>query len=238
MAGTRTQAPPPRRRLSPEAREQEIVSGAIAFFAEHGFDGATRDLAQRLGITQPLLYRYFPCKEALLDRVYQEVYQNRWQPEWEGEVTDRSKPLEARLQRFYRAYASYIVTYQWIRLFMFAGLKGLDFNARYLAFLRTRIFDRLVLEIRAAYGLDESVPVTSEEVELVWSLHASIFYLGVRKFIYGMPIPADLDADIDRKIHAFLNGAPAAFAQVVPAVPVPAVPVPARRGVRSRAAPR
>ncbi|WP_455722275.1 TetR family transcriptional regulator [Xanthobacter autotrophicus] len=64
---------PPRRRLSPAERERDIVAGAVAFFAEHGFDGATRDLARRLGITQPLLYRYFPGKDALLDRVYQEV---------------------------------------------------------------------------------------------------------------------------------------------------------------------
>ncbi|MFG1348645.1 TetR/AcrR family transcriptional regulator [Xanthobacter autotrophicus] len=207
---------PPRRRLSPADRERDIVAGAVAFFAEHGFDGATRDLAQRLGITQPLLYRYFPGKEALLDRVYQEVYQSRWQSEWETAIADRSIPIEERLKRFYRAYAAVIQTYEWVRLFMFAGLKGLDFNSRYLAFLRARLFERMVIEIRVANGLDETAPVSEEEIELIWSLHAGIFYIGVRKFIYGMPIPTDLGADIDFKINAFLNGAPAAFATLLP----------------------
>ena len=214
---TGSQAPRPRRRLSPGEREKEIVTGAIAFFAEHGFDGSTRELADRLGITQPLLYRYFPTKEALLDRVYDEVYLSRWNPDWEALVCDRSRPLAQRLSHFYRAYAALILSYEWIRLFMFAGLKGLDFNSRYLAFLRARIFDRIAVEIRVAHGLDEAAPVTPEEVELIWSLHAAIFYIGVRKFIYGMPIPEDIEGDIDLKVFAFLNGAPATFATVLPA---------------------
>ena len=41
------------------------------------------------------LFRYFPTKEALIERVYREVYLNRWQPEWEvllNDKTDRCKP--------------------------------------------------------------------------------------------------------------------------------------------------
>ncbi len=54
-----------------------IVREAVSFFAEHGFEGQTRELARRLGITQPLLYRYFPDKAALIDRVYREVFLDR-----------------------------------------------------------------------------------------------------------------------------------------------------------------
>ena len=54
-------------------------------------------------------------------------------------ITDRSVPLEARLVRFYREYSEVILTYQWIRLFMFAGLKDLGLNARYLKMLRERV---------------------------------------------------------------------------------------------------
>ena len=51
---------PTRRRLPPAEREREIVRGAISFFAQVGFEGGTRELAERLGVTQPLLYRVFP----------------------------------------------------------------------------------------------------------------------------------------------------------------------------------
>jgi AcrR family transcriptional regulator len=197
--------------MSPDEREREILRAAVAYFAEVGFEGSTRDLAARLGITQPLLYRYFPSKEALLDRVYREVYLSRWDPRWEARLADRSVPLRGRLTAFYQDYARVILTYEWVRLFMFAGLKGLDFNARYIAFLRQTIFDRIVRELRAAYGKNEDAPAREEESELIWGLHAAIYYLGVRRWIYAMPMPADLDTDIALKIDAFLCGAPAAL---------------------------
>lgn len=214
-----------KRRLDPKTREEEIVKAAIAFFAEQGFDGSTRDLAARIGITQPLLYRYFPSKEALLDRVYEEVFVHPWNPAWAEGLRDRSTPLEARLSRFYQDYARVLLTYEWVRLFMFAGLKGLDFNARYLAFLRSTAFDLVVKEVREERGLSLDPPISQGEVELVWGLHAAIFYLGVRRFIYGMPFPADLDADIAMRVKAFLKGVPEAFAALAPEVP----PAPARR---------
>src|SRR5713101_223318 len=88
--------PPPKRgrRLEPEDREREIVDGAVAFFAEVGFDAGLRDLAKRLGITHQNLFRYFPTKEALVERVYKEVYLDGWQPEWETALHDSSQPLD------------------------------------------------------------------------------------------------------------------------------------------------
>jgi hypothetical protein len=44
----RVLSPKRRRRLDPEDREREIVDGAVAFFAEVGFEGGLRDLAKRL----------------------------------------------------------------------------------------------------------------------------------------------------------------------------------------------
>jgi AcrR family transcriptional regulator len=198
--------------MAPAEREAEILQGAVAFFAKTGFEGGTRELAARLGITQPLLYRYFPSKEVLLDRVYQEVYLSRWNPQWEARLVDRSKPMEARLTSFYREYARVIMTYEWVRLFMFAGLKGLDFNARYIAFLRGAVFDKVVAELRHFCQRDEAAPVRDEEVELVWGLHAAIYYLGVRRWIYNMPMPPDMDRDIVLRVATFLGGFPRVYA--------------------------
>lgn len=206
--------PPGPRRLDPKAREAAILRAAISFFARQGFDGTTRELAVEAGITQSLLYRYFPSKEALLDRVYEEVFLMPWRREWEAQLEDRSLSLQDRLVRFYRDYSRLLLTHEWVRLFMFAGLKGLDFNARYLAFLRAAAFDRVAREIRHERGLPVDPPIRDEEVELIWGLHAAIFYLGVREFIYGIPRPADLDADIALRVRAFLDGAPAVFAEL------------------------
>ena len=59
-----------------------IVNEAIRYFAEVGFSGQTRELARRIGVTQSLIFRYFPTKEDLIDRVYQEGYLRRWNPYW------------------------------------------------------------------------------------------------------------------------------------------------------------
>ena len=97
--------PTPAKRLSGAEREKHIVSEAVRFFAEVGFGGDTRELAQRLGVTQSLLYKYFPNKEALINRVYEEVYLGRWNPFWESMIRDRSIPLQERLTRLYIEYA-------------------------------------------------------------------------------------------------------------------------------------
>ena len=196
------------RRLSSADREKSIVTAAVAFFADHGFEGQTRELAATLGITQPLLYRYFPSKEALIERVYQEVFVGRWDPFWEDLLADRSIPLEERLSRFYQSYARIILTPEWVRLFMFAGLKGLDFNGRYLRLLRERIFERIVEELRIAFGRPPvaKVPVSNLEIEMIWALHAAIFYLGVRHFIYRMPFDTSVQDIIDAQVRTLLGG--------------------------------
>jgi AcrR family transcriptional regulator len=197
------------RRLSTEEREKQIVAKAIQHFTRHGFNGSTRGLARELGVTQPLLYRYFPSKEALIDRVYDEVFDNN--PAWENGLADRSVDLRERLQRFYIAYSSVILREEWIRIFIFAGLTKEGINNRYLSKLHARVFVPVLKEVRHTYGISEpsSNEVLDAEVELVWGLHASIFYLGVRKWIYGLKIPKDIDALIRAKVDAFLAGAPA-----------------------------
>src|ERR1700744_3561057 len=104
-------APPKRarakqKRLSPEDRRKEFVAKATEFFSERGFDGGTRDLARRLGVTQPLLYRYFPSKDDLIREVYRTVYLEPLDAGWEKLLADRSKPLRNRMLEFYCAYTS------------------------------------------------------------------------------------------------------------------------------------
>jgi hypothetical protein len=71
---------------------------------------------------------------------------------WEKMISDRAVPLKSRLVNFYREYAEVILTYEWIRLFMFAGLKDLGLNARYLKMLRERVFEKVIEELRDEYG--------------------------------------------------------------------------------------
>jgi hypothetical protein len=44
------------------------------------------------------------------------------------------------------------------------------------------------------------------ELELVWSLHASIFYIGMRKWVYATTMPKDVNATIIALVSSFLCG--------------------------------
>lgn len=202
-------APSPRRRLAPEDREHQIVQQAIAFYANHGFAASTRDLANELGITQPLLYRYFPTKDALVDRVYDEIFVRRWNPEWEEWLADRSVPLASRLKRYLQDYARFILRSEWVRIFMFAGLTRGGINQKYLSRLREKHFKLIASEMRHSFDIpDPKTPQEEEdELELVWAMHSSVFYIGVRKWVYEQPVPKDLDRAISFRVDAFLAGA-------------------------------
>jgi AcrR family transcriptional regulator len=200
-----------RRRLSPDDREHQILEAAIAFFSRHGFEASTRDLALKLKITQPLLYRYFPTKEALVERVYDEVFVRRWNPEWEEWLKDRTTPLADRLKRYLKDYAHFVLRSEWVRIFMYAGLSRGGINQKYLARLRERHFLVIARELRQEYNIPEPVNAAAEdeEVELIWAMHSSVFYIGVRKWIYELPTPKQLDRIIEMRVDTFILGAPA-----------------------------
>ena len=50
-------------RLSAQERRRDIVDAVRDVFADKGFDGTTtRDLAKSAGVSEALLYRYFPSE--------------------------------------------------------------------------------------------------------------------------------------------------------------------------------
>src|SRR5690606_40707434 len=90
--GTRKTATPRKRvRLLPQARERMILDAAIDFFAEEGFGAQTRGLADRLGVSQSLIYRYFGSKAAVSERVYQTTFRSRWSPVRARTRADKSR---------------------------------------------------------------------------------------------------------------------------------------------------
>jgi len=200
------------RRLSPDDRRKEFVAKATEFFAEQGFGGGTRDLARRLGVTQPLLYRYFPSKDDLIKEVYRTVYLEPLETGWDRLLTDRSRPLRDRLLEFYRGYTNVLFTRKWIRIYLYSGLKGLDINRRYVRMVRDKILTRIIRECRHEMGLPVQSKPTAPELELAWVFHSGIFYHGVRKYIYESPVLENREQMIGDALDAFLAGYQRVFA--------------------------
>ncbi len=192
-------APPTRRRLDPEARREQILCAAVAWFAEVGFAGTTRDLARRAGVTQALLYKYFASKAELTEAVFERVYLGRLDPRWIEEIRDRRVPLRERLCHFYRQYTAAIFTYEWMRIFMWAGLAGDALNRRYLGHVGDRLLAPMADEIAAARGGPRPA------MEDMWNLHGGIVYIGIRRFIYRLPTPDDPQPAIEAAVARFLG---------------------------------
>ena len=207
---------PSRQRLQPGDRQHMILEGAISYFAEFGFDGRTRELAQHLGISQALLFRYFPSKAALIDRVYDVVFLNRWSSTWEDVIVDRAQPLASRLKAFYKDYNRSIDRYEVIRISLFSALRGESISERYFTRIRDRLIQPIVLEFRHALALPPAreLPISAYEEELVFSLHAMIIYAIMRKHVFHLGSVQDPDFMIDLYVDGFMAGAREAFARV------------------------
>ncbi|OJY14264.1 MAG: TetR family transcriptional regulator [Rhizobiales bacterium 62-47] len=189
-------------------RERMILDEAIRFFAEHGFGGQTRELAKRMGITHSAIYRHFPSKEALIERVYEEIFLSRWSPSWANLIRDRTLSFETRLSRFYLEYVERVFEYNWVRIFVFSGMKSFNITGRYLEIVRSEIIEPACREMRHELKLPSSddVPLSEREVELFWGLHGRIFYMAIRRYVYGTPTPERLDDIVRDAVLAFLEG--------------------------------
>ncbi len=216
--------------MTRDDRAAQIMAGAISFFAEHGIEGQTRDLAARLGVTHALLYRYFPTKQALIESVYHEVFLGRWKDEWEVLLADSRLSFAERIELFYLDYSRMILNKDAVRIFVYSGLNHSTIPKRFLTRIADRIFVPLMREMRAMLELPDldKVPATDAEKEMLWHLHGGIFYIGIRHWIYGLAFPADLDEAVRVRTDGYVSAAPA----LVRAAVVRASPASRKRSAR------
>lgn len=214
----------PRRRLSAADREQQILAGAVDFFARRGLDAQTRELADELGITHALLYHYFPTKSRLIERVYEQVIAGRWDSAWEA-LLDDDDSVEDKLCRFYGQYLAAILTPEWLRILVHSGLADGLIPARYFALLRERLFPRLIRETRRASGSRSRAAPTVREEALLLGLHGGLVYqLGLLPLVYGQPPRGHGQAAVTETfIRDMVQGYLAQAARVAAAMPAAAV---------------
>ncbi|HEY0817411.1 MAG TPA: TetR/AcrR family transcriptional regulator [Rhizobacter sp.] len=77
MPGRKTPAEPATRarRMSPEARREQILDSAVAYIVERGLSTFTlENVAQQAGVSKPLVYKYFTRREDMLKAVLEREY--------------------------------------------------------------------------------------------------------------------------------------------------------------------
>lgn len=196
-----------KRRLPPAEREKLIVDEAISYFAEVGFSGDTRELARRIGITQPLLYRYFPSKDALIERVFADVYLKRVPSNIDVVLKDRSLSLHDRLVKFVENYGAVTFREDWIRIYTYAGLYDPAFNRRYIKSVTEPLLRIIIREIRHDLGIEDVAGrnIKPDEMNLLWVWHGGLYYWAIRKFVYRIAGVGGLKGYLDGSIAGLLE---------------------------------
>jgi AcrR family transcriptional regulator len=208
---------PTKRRMNTAERKRQILDRAIQFFAQHGMDGQLRNLTKELGVTHTLLYHYFPTKDALIQEVYKEVFESRWKPEWEELLDDQMLSPEEKFNAFYLDYTNTVLTHDFVRILIFSGLSDHSISDRFFELLRSRLLPRLIRETRKYCNRPTTSKPTQRELEFLMGLHGGIFYIGMRRWIYGQAIYAaespNTEQEIIRdRVQSYLQSAKSLFA--------------------------
>jgi AcrR family transcriptional regulator len=70
MTTSREIAPNPKRRISSEDRREQIVNVAAELFSKNGFKGTTtKEIAERVGVCEAIIFRHFPTKQELYSSI-------------------------------------------------------------------------------------------------------------------------------------------------------------------------
>lgn len=208
---------PTTKRLSPEARRQQILNAAIDYFAEAGFAVQTRELTRRIGVSQPLLYRYFPSKAALIEEVLEAVFLRQQNPSWLNDLRDRSRPIKARLMAFYGSYVESTYDQRWLRIYFFAALANFEFNGRYVkGIVEDKILQTVCTELRDSLLSTDQIQkmprkIHAREIELAWMLQSNLFYGMVRKHILNAAADIPEPMRLSDAVDLFISGAQAIY---------------------------
>lgn len=171
------------KRLPHAERKAQILMIATEFFANNGLTAQTRMLADECGISQRLLYRFFPTKEDLLKEVYRQEILGAFKVTWFADLQDRSRPAEERITKFYQDYFNVTLTRKWLRLFMYASLSDADMAPDYISAIVTQLMEVIVREVANEKGV--TLPEDRAALhEMGWTLHGAISHFAIRRHLY------------------------------------------------------
>jgi AcrR family transcriptional regulator len=123
------------KRLSRQERREEIVRTAKNLFARRGFNGTTtRDIARAAGVSEALIFKFFPDKNALYSAIVESKLQQVSQASDMGFFTHRQGESDRDL--FTRIAATYIYNLEkddsFMRILFFSTLEGHRLTEMYI----------------------------------------------------------------------------------------------------------
>jgi AcrR family transcriptional regulator len=215
---------PAGRRLSPEERRAQIVDIVEELFKTRPYSElGIADVAAAAGVTEGLVYHYFPSKEAL----FMAAFEVRAEELLAFCRPDPALPLVEQVERGVKGYLDFVEAHSVAYLNLFTGSVAAEAAIqRVCADARWRIVDRFI----AALGLGaRALPVTrlslrgylgySESVILEWLGHRRVPRATIERMLFAVigtallvglssedgPLPPQLLADRDAAYRKYFS---------------------------------
>jgi AcrR family transcriptional regulator len=186
-----------------ELRETEIVDAATAVFLEKGFErAAVSEIADRVGVVEGNIFRYFPTKRELLNRVLLTLYEPLIADVGTG--FERLAGLKARLRFIvWRHVRVYTESPGLARLVLHEIRTAPDYRASVLHDLQLRYTDFLRLTLQKAAADGELEPGLDLEMA------RALVYGGLEHLMWPSLYnqrPVDVNDVADRFTETLLQG--------------------------------
>ena len=114
--------------MSGTDRRHQLLDAALEIFARKGFEGTTtKEVAAAAGVTEAIIFRHFPTKQALYTAVLDQHVQSAAVQEWLSEIkswmeqNNDAEVLRSIARVILRAYRT---DARYERVLLFAALEG------------------------------------------------------------------------------------------------------------------
>ncbi len=202
---SRTEVPPSRPvRSSGQERQASLISTAASLFAANGFKGTTtKEIAKAAGISEALLFKYFPTKRALYAAILAEKAQYSGLREAVEEAAEKRDD-----ERFFTLLASYRIRKgadpTLFRLLLFSALEGHEMSEMFFQ-QQYRAFHELLagyIRRRIEEGAFRSVdPLLAARAFFGIIIHHRLLH-----DIFGLPLHRTYEDTVTEYVSLFLNG--------------------------------
>ena len=196
-----------KRRMSAGGRREQILEGAMRLFAQKGFRGTTtREIARRLDISEALMFKYFPSKEAL----YRAIIQKK--TDGSAEMLFPKEAIQAKDDRqVFRAIASYLIRRNqedptFMRLILYSSLERHDLSNIFFenhAAERTRLLSQYIRQRIKERAFKKISPMLAARAFMGMVIN----YVQTQE-IHGMKATSRFSEKkvVDTFVDTFLNG--------------------------------
>jgi len=164
-------------RMSAEDRRQQIVEVAVELFSLRGFNGVTtKEIADRTGVSQAIIFRHFPSKEAIYSAILDHKVRQAAE-QIQGHLQDAAGRKDDRA--FFGSLAVdlldlYTRDPSLIRLLLFSALEGHDLSRMYYKTMAGQVREhvRAYLKQRIADGAFRQIdPLASARMFMGMIVH-------------------------------------------------------------------